>query len=306
MKKEQKGNLRMPNQFLTNYTEVTFLNKLKDNLRHCNSFDFSVSFIKRAGLILLYKDIEAALERGCKGRILTSTYQNFTDIESLNSFFALMGKCPNFQCHLDYDSFHDNGYVTLGYHSKGYLFEFDDHRELIVGSSNITRYALLKNIEWDVAVSDHYESGVYDEAKKEFEEKWAATELLDNELIKKYSTKLNYAVERWDMDYDLSVSKIKPNYMQKKALKELNRYRALGVNRALTIASAGSGKTYLAAFDALNFNPKRLLYIVHEGSILKKSLETFRRCLVIRRNMGSTVVQAKNHVLILCLLLILR
>lgn len=266
----------MPNQFLTNYTEVTFLNKLKDNLRHCNSFDFSVSFIKRAGLILLYKDIEAALERGCKGRILTSTYQNFTDIESLNSFFALMGKYPNFQCHLDYDSFHDNGYVTLGYHSKGYLFEFDDHRELIVGSSNITRYALLKNIEWDVAVSDHYESGVYDEAKKEFEEKWAATELLDSELIKKYSKKLNYAVERWDMDYDLSVSKIKPNYMQKKALKELNRYRALGVNRALTIASAGSGKTYLAAFDALNFNPKRLLYIVHEGSILKKSLETFQ------------------------------
>lgn len=41
------------------------------------------------------------------------------------------------------------------------------------------------------------------------------------------------------------------------------------------MAAAGSGKTYLAAFDALNFNPKRLLYIVHEGSILKKSLETF-------------------------------
>lgn len=38
----------------------------------------------------------------------------------------------------------------------------------------------------------------------------------------------------------------------------------------------GSGKTYLAAFDALNFNPKRLLYIVHEGSILRKSLETFQ------------------------------
>ena len=96
MKKEQKGNLRMPNQFLTNYTEVTFLNKLKDNLRHCNSFDFSVSFIKRAGLILLYKDIEAALERGCKGRILTSTYQNFTDIESFNSFFCIDGKMSEF------------------------------------------------------------------------------------------------------------------------------------------------------------------------------------------------------------------
>lgn len=266
----------MSNQFLTNYTETTFLEKIKDDLRHCKSFDFSVSFIKKAGLVLLFKDIEAAVERGCKGRIITSTYQNFTDIESLKSFYTLMGRCPNFQCHLDYENFHDTGYATLGYHSKGYLFEFEDHRELVVGSSNITRYALLKNIEWDVSVSDSFEPGVYDDAKREFEEKWDATERLDAELINKYATKLNFAIERWDMDYDFSASKIKPNYMQKKALKELNRYRAIGVNRALTIASAGSGKTYLAAFDALNFNPKRLLYIVHEGSILKKSLETFQ------------------------------
>jgi len=50
----------LENQFLTNYTETTFLDKIKDNLRHCKSFDFSVSFIKKAGLVLLYKDIEAA------------------------------------------------------------------------------------------------------------------------------------------------------------------------------------------------------------------------------------------------------
>ena len=266
----------MEHQFLTNYTDITFLDKIKDNLRHCKSFDFSVSFIKKAGLVLLFKDIEAAVERGCKGRIITSTYQNFTDIESLKSFYALMGRCSNFQCHLDYESFHGTDYSTLGYHSKGYLFEFDDHRELVIGSSNITRYALLKNIEWDVSVKDYFVNGAYDDALKEFEEKWDATELLDAELIVKYAQRLSYAIERWDMDYDLSASKIKPNYMQKKALKELNRYRAIGVNRALTIASAGSGKTYLAAFDALNFNPKRLLYIVHEGSILKKSLETFQ------------------------------
>ena len=266
----------MEHQFLTNYTEITFLDKIKDNLRHCKSFDFSVSFIKKAGLVLLFKDIEAAVERGCKGRIITSTYQNFTDIESLKSFYALMGRCSNFQCHLDYESFHGTDYSTLGYHSKGYLFEFDDHRELVIGSSNITRYALLKNIEWDVSVKDYFVNGAYDDALKEFEEKWDATELLNAELIGKYAQRLSYAIERWDMDYDLSASKIKPNYMQKKALKELNRYRAIGVNRALTIASAGSGKTYLAAFDALNFNPKRLLYIVHEGSILRKSLETFQ------------------------------
>jgi len=54
----------MTNQFLTNYTEVTFLDIIKDNLRRCKSFAFSVSFIKKAGLVLLFKDIEAAIERG--------------------------------------------------------------------------------------------------------------------------------------------------------------------------------------------------------------------------------------------------
>ncbi len=264
----------MSNQFLTNYTATTFLDKIKDNLRRCKAFSFSVSFIKKAGLVLLFKDIEAAVERGAHGRVITSTYQNFTDIESIKSFFALQNKHSNFQCHLDYECFHDNHYSTLGYHSKGYLFEFDDGYEVIVGSSNITRYALLKNIEWDVVIHETMPD-VYRQAMAEFEDKWEATHLLNSDIIGLYSNKLNFAIERWDMDYDLSASNVKPNFMQRKALKELNRYRAVGENKALVVSAAGSGKTYLAAFDALNFNPDRLLYIVHEGSILKKSLETF-------------------------------
>ena len=157
---KRKG-VKVSNQFLTNYTDITFLEKIKDNLRKCTAFHFSVSFIKKAGLVLLFKDIEAAVERGAKGRLITSTYQNFTDIESLKSFFALQSRCDNFTCHLDYESFHDSGYTTLGFHSKGYLFEFDDHCEVIVGSSNITRYALLKNIEWDVVVSEKNNSPLF-------------------------------------------------------------------------------------------------------------------------------------------------
>lgn len=266
----------MPSQFLTNYTPTSFLEKLKDGLRKCSAFSFSVSFIKKAGLVFLFKDIEAAVARGARGRIITSTYQNFTDIESLKSFFALQSRYSNFECHLDYECFHDTGYATLGYHSKGYLFEYDDHVELIVGSSNITRYALLKNIEWDVVITEAKDSEAFRQAGEEFADKWAQTHRLNQEIINLYANKLNFAIERWDMDYDLSTANIKPNFMQRKALKELNRYRAVGTNRALVVAAAGSGKTYLAAFDALNFDPKKLLYVVHEGSILKKSLETFQ------------------------------
>ena len=61
---------------------------------------------------------------------------------------------PNFECHLDYECFHDTGYSTLGYHSKGYLFEFENHFEVIVGASNITRYDLLKNIEYSMSAGN--------------------------------------------------------------------------------------------------------------------------------------------------------
>ncbi|MGI6510198.1 MAG: DUF3427 domain-containing protein [Erysipelotrichaceae bacterium] len=266
----------MTKQFLTNYTEITFLEKIKDSLRRCKSFNFSVSFIKKAGLILLYPDIEAAIERGAKGKIITSTYQNFTDIESLRSFLSLQTRFKNFSCHLDNECFKDKGYMTVGYHSKGYLFEYDDKCEIIIGSSNITRFALLKNIEWDLAISIERNSQLYEDVLNEFNDNWQQTIPLSQTIIDIYATKLNYAIERWDMDYDLSISKIRPNFMQVRALKELNRYRAMGTSRALVVAAAGSGKTYLAAFDALNFSPKTLLYIVHEGSILMKSLKTFQ------------------------------
>ena len=267
----------MSNLFLTNYTPQTFLDRIQDNLRKCDSFLFSVSFIKKAGLVLIIRDIEAALARGARGKIITSTYQCFTDIDSLKTFLRLSERYESFECHLDFESFQVEGFGTIGYHSKGYFFEFKNSSELIVGSSNLTRFALLKNVEWDLVVRDTKDNPVFAQMQGEFRDKWNRTWSLDNDIISQYSIRLNYAIERWDMDYDVVSGNIRPNYMQRKALKELNRYRALGERRALVVAAAGSGKSFLAAFDARNFGAKKLLYIVHEGSILQKSLETFRK-----------------------------
>lgn len=273
--------------FYTNYTEEKFIDKLKKSIDTCRSFAFSVSFIKKPGLRLLAPNIEAALARGVSGKLITSTYQNFTDVDSLTFFYDLQSRYPDrFSCHLDRECFYDNWGNTVGFHSKGYLFEYDDHNELLVGSSNITVYALLKNIEWDVSIIDANNSEAYSAAKEEFNVLWEKTLPLTNDLIKDYRTKLYYSIERWDMDYDVANSDIKPNYMQRKALKELNRIRVTGATKALVVAAAGSGKTYLAAFDALNFNPKRLLYIAHEGSILMKAYETFSKVFGSDRSYG--------------------
>ena len=267
----------MKSRFLTNYTETSFLATIQANLRTCVAFYFTVSFIKKAGLVLLASDIKAALERGAKGKLVTSTYQNFTDIESLQSFLSWANAFENFECHLDDECFFsEKDYSTNGFHTKGYLFEFENRCELIVGSSNITRYALLKNIEWDLVIDCQPYDIAYQDALADFYEIWDKTLELSQDRINLYKQKLNFAIERWDMDYDMEEQKVKPNYMQRQALKELNRNRAIGISRSLVISATGSGKTYLAAFDALNFNPNRLLYIVHEGSILRKSLSTFQ------------------------------
>ena len=268
----------MQTEFYTNFSSTKFIDKIKHNLDLCESFYFSVSFIKKPGLRLIGPNIEAALARGARGQVITSTYQNFTDVDSLLFFYDLQRRYPDqFACRLDRECFHDFSGNTVGFHSKGYLFEIADRKELIVGSSNITVYALLKNIEWDVSVIDEGEGQTFMVAMEEFQRLWEQTLPLTHELIDEYRVRLYYSIERWDMDYDVANAAVKPNYMQRKALKELNRVRAMGASRALITASAGSGKTFLAAFDALNFNPRRLLYIVHEGSILMKSYETFQR-----------------------------
>lgn len=258
---------------ITNNTSIKFLDKIKESLAKCINCYFSVSFIKKAGLVLFEKELENALKRGVGVKIITSTYQNFTDIASLEAFNKFQELYPNFECHLDLNCFGDNGF-----HSKGYIFEYDNEIEFIVGSTNITRYAILKNIEWNVSLFRKNEDKLVSNIIKEFNILWDATYELNEELIDKYKIMLSYAIEKWDMDYfNPGIAPVKPNSMQRGALKELRRYRDLGVDKALVVAATGSGKTYLAAFDARNFSPNRLLYIVHRDTILNDALNTFKK-----------------------------
>ena len=52
----------MKDEFLSN-VNTSFLNKIKSNLKKCKSFSFSVSFIKKAGLVLLEREIDNEVEK---------------------------------------------------------------------------------------------------------------------------------------------------------------------------------------------------------------------------------------------------
>ncbi|MCI2111127.1 MAG: DUF3427 domain-containing protein [Bacilli bacterium] len=269
--------------FYTNASDITFLDKAIADLDACDSFDWTVSFIKKAGLALLYPAIEKALKRGARGRIVTSTYQNFTDVPALEMFLTLQDRYKNFECHLDYGCFGDDGF-----HTKGYVFAINGRHEIIIGSSNITYWALRKNKEWDLSVFSDENDVLLKEVETEFDGYWKATYALDRDIVKRYAVRLAYAIESWDMDYfdPTSDRPVRPNLMQRSALKEIARYRREGVDKALVVAATGSGKTYLAAFDALNFQAKKLLFVVHKDIILEEALQTFAKVFGRERTYG--------------------
>jgi len=71
--------------------------------------------------------------------------------------------------------------------------------------------------------------------------------------------------------------------MQKRAIDNLNRLRHSGENKALVIAATGTGKTYMSAFDVINCNPHKMLFLVHREEILKNAEKTFKRLVKNKR-----------------------
>ena len=74
-------------------------------------------------------------------------------------------------------------------------------------------------------------------------------------------------------DFDKE-SSVEPRGAQIEALFALDKTRANGYDKALISAATGIGKTYLAAFDSLNYN--HVLFIAHRREILNQAYESFK------------------------------
>lgn len=257
------------NKLIVNSDEGNLLNELKRSLSECEKFYFSVAFINFSGLQLLLDSFKELEEKGIKGRILTSTYLNFTEpkaLERINKF-----------TNIDLKVFIAT--KDLGFHTKAYIFENKDEYKIIIGSSNITQRALKSNVEWNVRVISKKDDSFVKEVLEEYLKLWEGTSIVNDEFLNSYKSFINEIkkVEKSNKldfaDYEL----IKPNNMQKRAMDNLNRLRYAGENKALVIAATGTGKTYMSAFDVVNYKPKKMLFLVHREEILRSAEKTFKR-----------------------------
>ena len=66
--------MQSTNELIINSKYTNLLNELKQSLKECKSFYFSVAFINYSGLQLLLDTLKEAEEKGIKGKLITTTY----------------------------------------------------------------------------------------------------------------------------------------------------------------------------------------------------------------------------------------
>ncbi len=243
------------------------LTSINSHLQFCDKFWFSVAFVTTSGIACLKQELMELEKKEIPGRILVSQYLNFTQPEALRELL----KFKNLDVRIATDS---------NFHAKGYLFSASNIHHLIIGSSNLTANALTLNKEWNLKVSSSKKGALSQQTIHEFTQEFDSALPVTHEFIERYEL-----IYQQTKDFSQKIKQefsqesensIEPNKMQQEALGNLIALREKGKNKALLISATGTGKTYLSTFDALNVNPKRLLFIVHRANIAKKALQTYQ------------------------------
>lgn len=287
------------------------LTSIVNELNKCDEFFFSTAFITNSGVASLINVLKELEEKGVKGKIIASQYQNFTEPNALKRLIQL----KNVQVKI---------VVENNYHTKGYIFRKNDRYTLIVGSSNLTQDALSYNKEWNIKVSSMSEGSLLrqtmDEFNYTFDNAVAVTDGWINEYQKIYQERNtwnsnntydnntsietkgraaepdpSYLVANQNNIEPTTLFRISPNKMQIEALACINNLRTEGKNKALLISATGTGKTYLSAFDAKIYKPQKLLFIVHRENITRNSMKSFKRIFGNTTSMGILSGNSKDY-----------
>jgi superfamily II DNA or RNA helicase/HKD family nuclease len=253
------------------------LSTILHELENCNQFFISVAFVTTSGVASIINKLKELESRGVKGEMLVSQYLNFTQPEALKRLLQF----KNIDLRIA---------TTGNAHTKGYIFRSKEHYNLIVGSSNLTAQALSTNKEWNIKVSALDESGIVEKVLREFQSDFEKGTPVSSQFILAYEEIYqNQALQTKKIKIEnpnVLQALISPNSMQIEALENLQKLRDEGKNKALIISATGTGKTYLSAFDARAFNPKKLLFVVHRLTIAKDSLSTFQSVFGMDKTMG--------------------
>lgn len=247
--------------------EEKIISLIRRELESCDEFIISVAFITLGGVTMILEQLKDLEQRDVKGKILTGDYLTFTQPKALKKLLEF----KNIELKILSDE---------KFHAKGYFFRKGDIWTMIVGSSNLTQTALTVNFEWNLKINSLKDGKIATEILNNFYNVFNKIPALDMDSLLEYERVYNLTKEytKKKKQEIREYKEITPNIMQKQALENLNNLRNYE-RKGLLISATGTGKTYLSAFDVRNANPKRVLFIAHRKTILRKAKETYENIL---------------------------
>lgn len=262
---------------ISNERQETMLWAIRHELRRSRSFVFSVAFVNTAALALLK---QALLDFSGTGVLITSTYLNFNTPDVFRELATLEGVEV---------LVHEGG--NRGFHPKGYVFEQDTTTTAIIGSSNLTDGALLRNREWNLRFSALPDGDMVTQLRAALARQQEASIALTSEWIDAYEAHYLAAGSATGVGPSFLLTSpdagggepaspvVHPNRMQSEALAAISQVREAGERRAVVVSATGTGKTILSALDVRQAGAKRVLFVAHREQILDASITAYQRVL---------------------------
>ena len=270
------SNLAYRPQFVSNnYKEgKKVISSIEDELSACDSFQISVAFITMAGIAPLLQILKELQEKNIPGKILTTNYLNFSEPKALKK----LNEFSNIEIRM-----YDVNAAEEGFHTKGYIFKKDEIYRIIIGSSNITKFALTSNKEWNTKIVSTEQGEVAKEIVAEFNDLWNSQYALNfDEFYENYTQAYKIVKEQQRIAKQNEVTsiesyKLKPNSMQVGFITNLKKIVDANENRALLISATGTGKTYASAFAMREMRFKRVLFLVHRGQLARQTEKSYKK-----------------------------
>lgn len=237
--------------------------------------DLLCAFIKWHGLRLLEEPLDAYLRGGGKLRVITTTYVGATERKAIDRLLE-MGADVKISYQVDHTRLHAKAW--LFHRHSGFSTAF-------IGSSNLSKSALLDGVEWNVRLSQIDAPVILEKFAATFDSYWAdpSFETYSPADADRFDRAIGQA--RGETPATVLVPfAIEPWPHQREMLDKLTveRYRH-NRWRNLVVAATGTGKTVVAALDYKRLceeigdaRPLKLLFVAHRREILSQSLITFR------------------------------
>ncbi|WP_406488837.1 DUF3427 domain-containing protein [Streptomyces phaeochromogenes] len=257
--------------------------ELRAELATADRIDLLCAFVKWYGIRVLEDSLRAAKERGVPIRVITTTYIGATDRLALDRLVRDFGA----EVKVNYEI------RSTRLHAKAWLFRRNSGFDTAyVGSSNLSKAALLDGLEWNVRLSSVATPSVLDKFEATFDAYWndIAFESYDpdddGERLDRALAQAGGTGSAADLKINLSGLEVRAFPHQRDMLERLDVEREIrGRNRNLLVAATGTGKTVMAALDYRALRKKfdnrspRLLFVAHRKEILRQSLRTYREVL---------------------------